>query len=168
MAPGAKPWIVGDTGVVPVDEFAQEGEFDVVGHHVWGSLNFSFLHEERELGHDLVFQLLQPFVELHVILIGAGVVVLPAPSLPPVGLRQFQRASDLAIECAIPIRGLSVQAYRENTRLNPELKDGATFAVDGAKDALLALIAASRAAGYVPKLRPGQVVGEHAQRVGLC
>lgn len=112
--------------------------------------------------HDFIFELLKPFMQLHVILISTSVVVLPAPRFAPVCLRQLQRAIHFAIENAVPLRSLSVQAHRQDTRLDSKLEYSAALIIRGTKHALLSLVAAGGAAGYVPKLRPGQVVGEHA------
>ena len=58
-----------------LDKFAQKRELDVVGHDVWWTLNFALLHEQLQVGHDFVLELLQPFMQLHVILVGASITV---------------------------------------------------------------------------------------------
>lgn len=78
--------IMRDVGRLPLDEFAQESELDVVGHEIGWALDVAFLHEEFEVAHRLVFELLKPLVQLHMILIRPRIVVLPSPCLSPVGL----------------------------------------------------------------------------------
>jgi hypothetical protein len=67
-------------------------EFDVVEHDAGQTLDVATLHEELEVGHDLVLELLEPFVELHMV-VGDGVVVLALTGdtgLVPVYLCELQ------------------------------------------------------------------------------
>ena len=40
------------------DELAEEGEFLVIGHDIWGTANLSLCDEHFQMGHDFVFELL--------------------------------------------------------------------------------------------------------------
>lgn len=159
--------IVWDARGLALDELSEEGEFDVVGHDVGWSLDIAALHEELEVGHDLVLELLEPFVELHVVLVRDGVVVLTSTGLAPVGLCELQGAVDLGVEGAVPLCGLLVEEDGEHAGLDAELDERA--AVDGevgvvvgrGEDAFLALVAAGGASGDVAKFWPGEVVGKH-------
>lgn len=153
--------IVRNAGGLAVDELSEEGEFDVVGHDVGGTLDVAALHEEFEVRHDLVLELLEPLVELHVVLVGDGVVVLSSTGLAPVGLGQFQGVVDLGVEGAIPFGGLFVQENGEDAGLDAELDEGASIGVGGGEDALLTLIAAGGASGDVSEFWPREVVGKH-------
>ena len=158
----AETGVVGDAGCLALDELAEEGELNVIGHDVGGTLDVSALHEELEVGHDLVLELLEPLVELHVVLVGDGVVVLPSTGLAPVGLGQLEGAGDLGVKGAVPVRGLLVEQDGEDARLDAELDEGtAVGGVGGGQDALLALVAASGASGDVAEFWPGNVIGEH-------
>lgn len=159
-------WIVGNARGLALDEFAEKGELDVVGHYVRRALYFALLHEELEMRHDLVLELLQPFVQLHVVLIRARVVVLAPPGLAPVCLCELEGAGDLAVEQTVPLGGLSVELDGEDSWLDAQLEHGATLAVGGAEDALLALVAPRRAARDVAELGPWQVVAEHGGSAG--
>lgn len=97
------------------------------------------------MGHGLVFQLLKPLVELHVILISAGIVILASPCLAPVGFCEFEGAIDLVVEGSVPFACLTVESHCEHARLDTELQLAASVAVRGTKDTFLALIATSRA-----------------------
>jgi hypothetical protein len=145
----AKTGIVRDASYLALDEPPEEGEFDIVGHDVGGALDVSTLHEELEVRHDLVLELLEPFVELHVILVRDGVIVLSSTGLAPVGLCELEGAGDLGVEDAVPFRGLFVEEDGEDARLDAELDEGTAVGVGGGEDALLALIAASGASGDV-------------------
>ena len=150
-----------DASGLSLDELAEEGELDVIGHQVGRALDLPLLHEHLEMRHDLVLELLEPLVEFHVVLVGARVVVLPPSCLPPVRLRKFQGAIDLGVECAVPIASLAIEAYREHAGLDAELKKTAPFIIGRAENTLLALVAPGRAARNVTELRPREVVGEH-------
>ena len=113
--------IVGDAGRLSLNELAQERELQVIRHNVRRSLNFAFLHEQFEMGHDFVLQLLKPLVQLHVVLIGAGVIVLTSPSFSPIRLCEFERTSNLAVKRAVPVACLSVEANREDAWLHAQL-----------------------------------------------
>jgi len=104
----AQAGIVRDAGCLALDELSEKGEFDVVGHDVGGTLDVAALHEELEVRHDLVLELLEPLVELHVVLVGDGIVVLASAGLAPVGLGQLQGVVDLGVEGAVPFCGLLV------------------------------------------------------------
>lgn len=88
---------MGDSGFVAFDESSQKRKFDVVGHDIRRALDVALLHEQFEMGHGLVFQLLKPLVELHMILISTGVVILASPCLAPVGFCEFEGAIDLVV-----------------------------------------------------------------------
>jgi hypothetical protein len=153
--------VVWDTGCLTLDELSEKGELDVVGHDVGWTLDVAALHEELEVGHDLVFELLEPFVELHVVLVGDGVVVLASPSLAPVGLCELEGMVDLCVEGAVPVGGLLVQEDGEDAGLYAELDEGAAIGVGGGEDTLLSLIASGGASRDVAEFWPGEVVGKH-------
>ena len=157
----AKAGIVWDARCLALDELSEEGELDVVGHDVRGTLDVAALHEELEVGHDLVLELLEPFVELHVVLVGDGVVVLASAGLAPVGLCELQGVVDLCVEGAVPFCGLLVEEDGEHAGLYAELDEGAGILVGRGEDALLTLVAASGASGDVSEFWPGEVVGKH-------
>jgi hypothetical protein len=156
-----KTGIVRHARGLALDELSKEAEFDVVGHDVGGTLDVSTLHEELEVGHDLVLELLEPFVELHVVLVGDGVIVLASPSLAPVGLCELEGMVDLCVEGAVPVGGLLVQEDGEDAGLYAELDEGAAIGVGGGEDALLSLIASGGASRDVAEFWPGEVVGKH-------
>lgn len=112
-------WVVGDAGRLSLDELPQERELQVVRHNVWRALDLALLHEQFEMGHDFVLQLLKPLVQLHVILIGTSVIILTSPSLSPIRLRELERTGDFAVECAVPVACLSIEANCENAWLHP-------------------------------------------------
>ena len=149
---------MGNALCLSLDELAQESELDVVGHDVWGTLDLALLHEHLEVGHDLVLELLKPLVKLHVILVRARIVVLPATGLSPVGLGQLEGAVDLGVERAVPIASLAIELDGEHAGLDTKLEETATLAVGRAQNAFLALIAPSGAARDVTELRPREVV----------
>jgi len=91
----AEAGIVWDACCLTLDELSEESEFEVVGHDVGWTLDVASLHEELEVGHDLVLELLKPFVKLHVVLVGDGVVVLASTGLAPVGLCELEGMVDL-------------------------------------------------------------------------
>lgn len=132
-----------------VDELAHERKLEVVRHHVRRALDLALLHEELELGHDLVLELLEPLVELHVVLVRARVVVLAATGLAPVGLCFLEGVLDLVVEDAVPLGGLAVEFDGEDARLDAELEDAATVRVGRTEGALGALIASGRASGDI-------------------
>ena len=100
------------------------------------------------------------------ILIGARIVILPASRFPPVRLRELQRAIHLVVQRAVPIARLTVQADRENARLNAELQETSSIIIGGAEDALLALVAPGSPTRDVAELWPWQIVGEHGGSAG--
>ena len=97
-------------------------------------------------------------MELHVVLVGPRVVVLPPPCLPPVRLGELQCAIDLGVERTVPIASLAIEAHREYAGLDTELKETAPFVIRSAENALLALVAPGRATRNVTELRPREVV----------
>lgn len=121
--------IVWDASCLTLDELPEEGEFDIVGHDVWWTLDVAALHEQLEVGHDLVFELLEPLVKLHVVLVGDGVVVLASTGLAPVGLCELQGMVDLCVERAVPFCGLFVEENGEDTGLYAELDERAAIGV---------------------------------------
>jgi len=147
----AKAGIVWDARCLALDELSEEGELDVVGHNVGGTPDVAALHEELEVGHDLVLELLKPFVELHVVLVGDGVVVLASTGLAPVGLCELQGVVDLGVEGAVPLCGLLVEEDGEDTGLNAKLNERATIGVGRGEDTFLSLVASSGASGDVAK-----------------
>lgn len=151
-----------DARCFTLDEFSEEGEFDVVGHDVGWTLDVAALHEQLEVGHDLVLELLEPFVKLHVVLVGDGVVVLASTGLAPVGLCELEGMVDLRVEGAVPICGLLVEEDGEDAGLYAELDERAAILVVGrGEDALLSLVASSGASGDVAEFWPGEVVDKH-------
>lgn len=152
---------MGDACRLPLDEFAEEGEFDVVGHDVRRAVDLALLHEHLEVGHDLVFELLKPFVQFHVVLVCTRIVVLPPARLAPVGLGELEGAGDLAVEDAVPLGCLLVEFHGKDARLDAQLQHGASVGVGRAEDALMALVAAGSAARDVAEFGPWQVVSEH-------
>lgn len=76
--------IMRNASLLTLDELAEEREFNVVGHDVWGALDIATLHEEFKVGHDLVLQLLEPLVKFHVLLVRLRIIVLAAPGFAPV------------------------------------------------------------------------------------
>ena len=157
----AKAGIVWDVRGLAFDELSEKGELDVVWHDVGRTLDVAALHKELEVGHDLVLELLEPLVELHVVLVGDGVVVLASTGLTPVGLCELQGMVDLGVEGAVPVCGLLVEEDGEDTGLNAELDERATVGVGGGEDTFLSLVASSGASGDVAKFWPGEVVGKH-------
>ena len=153
--------IVWDVSCLTLDEFSEEGEFDVVGHDVGWPLDVAALHEQLEVGHDLVLELLEPLVKLHVVLVGDGVVVLASTGLAPVGLCELEGMVDLCVEGAVPIRGLLVEEDGEHAGLYAELDERAAVWVGRGEDAFLSLVAASGTSRDVSEFWPGEVVGEH-------
>jgi hypothetical protein len=153
--------IVWDASCLTLDELSEEGEFDVVGHDVGWPLDVASLHEQLEVGHDLVLELLEPFVKLHVILVGDGVVVLASTGLAPVGLCELQGMVDLCVEGAVPVCGLLVEENGEDTGLYAELDERAAIGVGRGEDTFLSLVASSGASGDVAKFWPGEVVDKH-------
>ncbi len=95
-------------GGLPFDKFSEECQLDVVCHDIRGALNIAFLHEQFEVRHRLVLQLLQPLVQLHVILIRAGVVILTSAGFAPVSFRHLEGAVDFVVEGAVPFAGLPI------------------------------------------------------------
>ena len=157
----AKAGIVWDARCLALDELTEEGELDIVGHDVGGTLDVAALHEELEVGHDLVLELLKPFVKLHVVLVGDGVVVLASTGLAPVGLGELECAGDLCVEGAVPVCGLLVEQDGEHAGLYAELDERAAVGVWGGEDTFLSLVAASGTSGNIAKFWPGEVVGKH-------
>jgi hypothetical protein len=153
--------VVWDASCFTLDELAEEGEFDVVGHDVGWTLDVAALHEQLEVGHDLVFELLEPFVELHVVLVGDGVVVLAPTGLAPVGLCELQGMVDLCVEGAVPVSGLLVEEDGEHAGLYAELDERAAVGVGRGEDTLLSLVASGCASGDVAEFWPGEVVDKH-------
>lgn len=156
-----EPGIVWDARRLTLDELAEKGELDVVGHDVGGALDVAALHEELEVGHDLVLELLEPLVELHVVLVCDGVVVLASAGLAPVGLCELEGVVHLCVEGAVPLCGLLVEEDGEHAGLHAELDERAAVLVGGGEDALLSLVASGCASGDVAELWPGEVVDEH-------
>ncbi len=113
------------------------------------------------MGHDLVLELLKPFVKLHVVLVGDGIVVLASAGLAPVGLCELEGMVDLCVEGAIPLCGLLVEEDSEDAGLYAELDERAAILVGRGKDTFLALVASSGASGDVAEFWPGEVVGKH-------
>ena len=146
---------------LPFNELAEESELDIVRHDVGGALNFALLHEHFKMGHDLVLELLEPLVQLHVVLVRACIVVLPATRLAPVRLRELKCTSDFGVECAIPIARLTVELDGEHAGLHAELEETAALGVGRAENTLLSLVAPRSAAGDVAELWPGEIVGQH-------
>jgi len=103
-----KAGIVRNTRGLALDELSEKGELDVVGHDVGGTLNVTALHQQLEVGHDLVLELLEPLVELHVVLVGDGVIVLTSSSLAPIGLCEFEGMVNFSVEGAVPFGGLGI------------------------------------------------------------
>ena len=58
----SEPRVVRDTSIVALDELAEEGQLDLVWHDVGRALDVALLHEELEVAHRLVLELLKPFV----------------------------------------------------------------------------------------------------------
>lgn len=153
--------IVWDASCLTLYEFSEESELDVVGHDVGWPLDVAALHEQLEVGHDLVLELLEPFVKLHVVLVGDGVVVLTSTSLAPVGLCELQGMVDLCVEGAVPVSGLFVEEDGEDTGLYAELDERAAIGVGRGEDTFLSLIAPSGTSGDVAEFWPGEVVDKH-------
>ena len=162
----SETWIVRNTGGLALDEFSKKGELYVVGHDVRWALNFALLHEELEVGHDFVLELLQPFMQFHVILISPRIVVLTPPRFAPVCLGKLECAGDLAVEDAVPLGGLTVELDWEDAWLDSQLEDRPPLSVGGAEDALLALVAPGSSTRDVAELWPWQIVGEHGGSAG--
>ena len=153
--------VVWDASCLTFDELAEEGELDVVGHDVGWTLDVATLHEKLEVGHDLVLELLEPLVKLHVVLVGDGVIVLSSTGLAPVGLCELQGMVDLRVEGAVPVSGLLVEQDGEHAGLYAELDKRAAIGVGRGEDTFLALVAASCASGDVAEFWPGEVVDKH-------
>lgn len=125
----AKAGVVGNIGALALDEATHEGEFEVVRHDVRWAGYLAFLEKELEVGHSLVLELLEPLVELHVILVCASVVVLTAAGLPPVRFCLLKRTLDLTIEQTVPFRGGLVELDCEDAGLDTQLENGSTASV---------------------------------------
>lgn len=106
---------------LPLNKLLKECELDVFRHDVWWSLNLSFLHKKLKVCHDFVFELLQPLVEFHMILVRLRIVVLPASCLSPVGLRKFERVIDFSVQNSVPLARLSIESNSQDTGLDSEL-----------------------------------------------
>ena len=163
----AEAGVVWDAGRLTLDEFSEKGEFEVVGHDVGGTLDVAALHEELEVGHDLVLELLEPFVEFHVVLVCDGVVVLASTGLAPVGLCELQGVVDLGVEGTVPVCGLLVEEDGEDARLDAELDERTAVGVGGGEDTFLPLVASGRTSGDVAEFWPGEVVCEHDEDDGF-
>ena len=111
------------------DELSEKGEFEVVGHDVGWTHDVATMYEELEVGHDLVLELLEPLAELHVVPVGARVVVMASTGLPPVGLCEFEGAVGLCVEGAAPICGLFVEEDGQLAGLYAEVDERATVVV---------------------------------------
>jgi hypothetical protein len=135
----AKVGIVWDARCLALDELSEESELDVVEHNVGGTPDVAALHEELAVGHDLVLELL----EVHVVLVGDGVVVLASTGLAPVGLCELQGVVDLCVEGAISVRGLLVEQDGEHAGLYAELDERTAVGVSEGEDTFLSLVAAS-------------------------
>ena len=72
------------------------------------TLNVALLHEQLEVAHDLILELLEPFMEFHMVLVCPCIVVLTATSLAPLCLCQLERVVDLGVEYTVPLRRLAV------------------------------------------------------------
>ena len=103
-----KTGIVRNARGLALDKLSEKGELDVVGHDVGGALNVTALHQQLEVGHDLVLELLKPLMEFHMVLVGDGVIVLTATSLAPVGLCELEGMVNFIVEGAIPFGGLDI------------------------------------------------------------
>lgn len=154
--------IVRNARSLTLDKLSEKGELDVVGHVVGGALNVAALHQQLEVRHDLVLELLEPLVEFHVVLVGDGVIVLTSTSLAPIGLCELEGMVDLSIETAIPFGGLGIQQYGEDAGLYAKLNKGTTVGVGRGEDTLLSLVASCSTSGDVAKFWPGEVVGKHS------
>jgi hypothetical protein len=97
-----------DARRLSLDKFPEKRQFDVVWHGVWWSLNIAFLHEKLQVRHRLVFQLLQPLVKFHVVLISPCIVILASSGFAPVSFRHFECAINFIVERPIPIACLSI------------------------------------------------------------
>lgn len=153
--------VVWDASCLTLDELSEEGEFDVVGHDVGWTLDVAALHEQLEVGHDLVLELLEPLVKLHVVLVGDGVVVLASTGLAPVGLCELEGMVDLCVEGAVPVCGLLVEEDGEHAGLYAELDERAAIGVGRGEDTFLSLVASRCASGDVAEFWPGEVVDKH-------
>jgi hypothetical protein len=145
-----------------LDELSEKGEFDIVRHDIGGTLDVATLHEEFKVRHDLVLELLKPLVELHMILVGDGVIVLTSASLAPKGLCEFEGMVDLGVKSAIPLGSLPIKEDGENAGLYAKLNKRAAVGIGGGEDTFLSLIASGSTSGDIAKLWPGEVVGEHS------
>jgi hypothetical protein len=103
-----KAGIVRNARGLALDKLSEKGELDVVGHDVGGTLNVTALHQQLEVGHDLVLELLEPLVEFHVVLVSNGVIVLTSTGLAPIGLCELEGMVDFIVEGAIPLGGLGI------------------------------------------------------------
>ncbi len=103
-----KARIVRNARGLALDKLSEKGELDVVGHDVGGALNVATLHQQLEVRHDLVLELLEPLVEFHVVLVCDGVIVLTSTSLTPIGLCELEGMVDFGVEVAIPFGGLEI------------------------------------------------------------
>ena len=92
------------------------------------------------MGHYFVLQLLKPLVQLHVVLIGAGVIILPSPCFSPVRLCELECTRDFAVQCAVPVACLTIKANCENAWLHAQLQNAASFWIGWAQNTFLTLI----------------------------
>jgi hypothetical protein len=147
-----------DARCLAFDEFSQKGKLDVVRHKIRGALDIALLHQQLQMRHRLIFQLLQPLMKLHVVLICACVVVLPSSGLTPIRLCHFESAVDLVVERAVPFASLAVQFDGKDARLYSKLEHTSAVSVWLTEDALLALIASGRATRNITKFWPWQII----------
>lgn len=99
-------------------ETPHKRQVDAVRHGIRRALDLALLHEQLEVGHALVLELLQPLVQLHVVLVRARVVVLPPAGLPPVRLRQLQRGLHFGVEQPVLLGCARVEAHGEHAGLD--------------------------------------------------
>jgi hypothetical protein len=104
--------------------------------------------------HNLILELLEPFMELHMILVCTGIIVLAPSCLAPVSLCQLEGVVDFAVKDAVPLRGLAVEFDAEDAGLDTQLEDSAAVVIGRAQDTLLALVAARGTTGDVSQLGP--------------
>lgn len=110
--------VVRDTLCASLDVFPQERELEMVLHYIRRTLDIALLHEKLKMAHDLVFKLLEPFVQFHMVLIGLLVIILSSSGLSPVRFGLLQGAIDIVVEQTVPLCRGTVETDSEDTRLD--------------------------------------------------
>lgn len=126
-----KTRIMRNASSLALDKFLKECELQVICHVVRRPLDVAFLHEHFQVGHGLVLELLQPLVKFHVILVSAGIIVLPSPGLAPVRFGELKSTYDFGIQSTVPVTSLAVEEHGQHTWLHSKLEHTLSMFVRG-------------------------------------